>query len=120
MLEKTFENKVKEALKYYECYFVKYYGCAFSEAGTPDLLCCIGGRFVGIEVKSEKGKPSELQLLKLKRIRDAGGIGIVLSPRKWEDFEEMISLLAIGNFTAAKTYQNRINDEYMSHGETTK
>jgi len=47
-------------------------------AGTPDILACVKGVFVGIEVKKPKGgRVSDLQKLKLAQIEKAGGIGIV-------------------------------------------
>lgn len=30
-------------------------------SGTPDVICCILGRFIGIEAKSPKGKQSDFQ-----------------------------------------------------------
>lgn len=48
-----------------------------SQPGCPDILCCLGGRFVGIEVKREGGKPTEAQLLALDAVRKAGGLAFV-------------------------------------------
>ncbi|MDE2100313.1 MAG: hypothetical protein KGL39_23885 [Patescibacteria group bacterium] len=45
-------------------------------ATTLDDLCCIGGRFVGIEYKAPGGVPTKRQLLTMKQIRDAGGIAL--------------------------------------------
>ena len=45
-------------------------------AATLDDLCCIGGRFVGIEYKRPGGCPTARQLLTMRAIRDAGGIAI--------------------------------------------
>ena len=46
-------------------------------AGTPDLLLCVAGRFVGIEVKRPGEKPSAVQLACHAAIRAAGGVVIV-------------------------------------------
>ncbi|EFR30595.1 hypothetical protein HMPREF9257_0562 [Eremococcus coleocola ACS-139-V-Col8] len=47
-------------------------------AGTPDILACLKGRFIGIEVKKPKGGiVSPLQKLKIKQIQNAGGIAFV-------------------------------------------
>lgn len=76
--EKTIENKIKRYLESLGAYFVKIHGSAYMPSGTPDILACINGRFVGIEVKKEKGGVvSDLQLLKLKQIENAGGVGII-------------------------------------------
>ena len=85
--EKNFENKVKRYLKEQGCYFIKYWGgAAYTKSGVPDLLVCCNGHFVGIEVKAEKGKPSELQIYNLRRIDESGGYAILLYPKDFEKF----------------------------------
>lgn len=94
--EKQFENKVKAYLKEQGCWFVKYWsgtaqnGRKFTKDGVPDLLVCCNGFFLGIELKAENGKPSELQLWNLDQIRKAGGIGIVLYPHMFEEFKDLV------------------------------
>ena len=74
MSEKAFENKIKKFLKEKGCYFLKYNPEYFGIKGTPDLLICCNGYFLGIEVKRETGKPSKLQLKKVeKRWRNCHG-----------------------------------------------
>ena len=76
--EKKVENEIKKYLDHIGAYHVKIHGSAFMPAGTPDILACVKGVFVGIEVKKPKGgKVSDLQKLKIKQIEQAGGIGIV-------------------------------------------
>ena len=80
--EKIFENKVKSFITSEEGWFIKYWaGSSFTKTGIPDILACINGRFYGIEVKAENGKPSLLQLINLRKIRDAGGIALLLYPQ---------------------------------------
>lgn len=43
-------------------------------SGTPDFLCCIGGRFVGIETKAPGKTPSKFQELRINQIIAAGGV----------------------------------------------
>lgn len=88
--EKNFENKIKRYLKESGCYRVKYFGCAYSEAGTPDILACINGYFLAIEVKAQTGTPSELQLTKIQDIRDAGGFAYVVYPSGWDRLKAII------------------------------
>ena len=85
--EKIFENKIKVYLKSIGAYFIKTHGDRFSKVGTPDILACINGRFVAIEVKAENGKPSELQLYHIEQIRKAGGIAYILYPKDFEKFK---------------------------------
>lgn len=44
--------------------------------GTPDIIACFSGRFVGIEVKTDKGKMSLDQTLTCRLISRVGGIYI--------------------------------------------
>src|ERR1700677_1013894 len=45
----------------------------FGNSGAPDLLCCIDGQFIGIEVKREGKLPTPLQERRMSEIRAAGG-----------------------------------------------
>ena len=85
--EKVFENKIKVFLKSIGAYFIKTHGDRFSRVGTPDILACVNGRFVAVEVKAENGKPSELQLYHIKQIKKAGGLACVLYPKDFEKFK---------------------------------
>lgn len=76
--EKKVENQIKRYLDSLGAYHIKIHGSAYMPAGTPDILACIDGRFIGIEVKKPKGGiVSPLQKLKIKQIRNAGGVGFV-------------------------------------------
>ena len=88
--EKNYENKIKTYLHSKKCYCVKYFGCMYSTSGTPDLLCCINGHFLAIEVKAQDGVPSELQLQKIKDIRNAGGFAYVAYPSGWTKLKDII------------------------------
>lgn len=88
--EKIFENKIKNHLKSIGAYFIKTHGDRFSKVGTPDIIACVNGKFVAIEVKAEKGKPSELQLYHIREIQRAGGYATVLYPKDFEEFKKLI------------------------------
>jgi Holliday junction resolvase len=96
--EKQFENKIKRYLKERGCYRVKYHGNYYSENGTPDILACVNGHFVAIEVKADNGHPSELQLVKIADIRKAGGFGYVAYPSGWNRLKDIIDGLLIDKF----------------------
>ena len=85
--EKNFENCVKKYLDEYGCWWIKYWGgAAYTKSGIPDLLVNSDGCFLGIEVKAANGEPSILQLYHLDKIRQAGGYGILLYPKDFEQF----------------------------------
>lgn len=97
--EKVFENKIKKYLKDHGAYFLKYWaGAQFTKSGVPDILACVNGYFVGIEVKAQNGKPSELQLYNIRQIRKAGGFAYVVYPSGWERFKQIIDDLLIEQF----------------------
>lgn len=50
-----------------------------TKAGVPDILCCIQGTFIGIEVKTPKTKnnTSALQDYNLDLIKAKGGLSMV-------------------------------------------
>lgn len=84
--EKKVENKIKGYLDSLGAYHVKIHGSAFMPAGTPDILACVNGRFIGIEVKIPKGGViSPLQELKIRQIQNADGVAFVA--RSVEDVE---------------------------------
>jgi Holliday junction resolvase len=88
--EKNFENKIKKFLKDRGCWYVKYFANRNTRAGVPDILACVNGRFVAIEVKAENGKPTELQKWNVEQIKKSGGIALILYPADWERFTALI------------------------------
>ena len=92
--EKIFEDKVKAYLESKGAWYVKYWGGGFyTKRGIPDILVCYKGRFIAVETKADNGRPSELQLHHIKKIKDAGGIAMVLYPKDFDDFKKMIEKL---------------------------
>lgn len=97
--EKTFENKIKKYLDSRGAWFIKYWaGAQYTKSGIPDILACVNGYFVGVEVKAQNGKPSELQLHNVRKINQAGGFAFVLYPSKFEDFKKFIDGLTREEF----------------------
>lgn len=89
--EKQLENKIKKYLKSRNIYYIKYWGGGiYTKNGVPDILACVNGHFVGIEVKAEKGIISELQKYNIEQINASGGMGYVVYPK---DYEKLIKEL---------------------------
>ena len=88
MNEQQIQKKIQDYLKKQGCYVVKVISA--NRAGVPDILACCNGKFYGIEVKTPKGKPSELQLKHLEMINEAGGVGIIA--RSVEDIKGFIPI----------------------------
>jgi len=72
--EKKIENQIKSYLDSIGTYYIKTHGSMFSKAGTPDIIACVNGVFVAIEVKKPGGVESSLQKAKVKIIQKAGGV----------------------------------------------
>lgn len=92
--EKLFENKIKRWLKEHNCYHIKYWGGgSFTKSGVPDILASVNGKFVGIEVKAQTGRPSELQLYHLREIRSSCGYAWIVYPSGWNKLQECLEAI---------------------------
>lgn len=77
--EAKVKAKIHAILKAHRAYAVNYIGGISANNGTPDILACLNGRFIAIEAKAGKNKPTDLQTLNLKRIDEAGGLALVIN-----------------------------------------
>lgn len=73
---------VRAIMKYLKsvpgCFAWKEHGGIYGTAGIPDIICCCRGRFYGFEVKTESGKPTELQKATMRKIQRCGGVALVV------------------------------------------
>jgi Holliday junction resolvase len=76
--ERTLTRQIIEALETMGAYVVKQHGSGLVRAGVPDLLICYHGRFIGLEVKTPKGRVSKIQEHELGRIHRAYGAAAVV------------------------------------------
>jgi penicillin-binding protein-related factor A (putative recombinase) len=77
--EKDLQKKIIDYIKSIGGYVEKIHVTSYQSQGVPDIRCCFKGMFVAFELKkSQANKASELQLYKIKQIRDAGGIAEVI------------------------------------------
>lgn len=80
------------AKEYPKAWIFKTVGNPYQIAGVPDLIICVGGRFVALEVKARRsrestehalGRTTPRQVQTLEAIRQAGGVSaVVTSPRE--------------------------------------
>ena len=102
--ESKVKAKVHARLKAAGAYAVNYIGGAYANNGTPDILACWRGRFIGIECKAGRGKPTQLQLRNLEKIEEAGGLAFIINETNvgvlddlesarsnWRDFDRPIT-----------------------------
>lgn len=112
MREKRFELKIRKYIDELGGWHVKFMGNAFTKAGTPDLLCCIGSRFVAIEVKAQNGKPSELQIHALDAVHNAGGFAILAYPDMWQELKTLLEAIAEDDAVTASGLYRKFRDVY--------
>jgi Holliday junction resolvase len=60
------------------CFCWKEHGGMYGTAGIPDIIACVNGRFVALEVKTPSGKATKLQEATIKKILKAGGVAAVV------------------------------------------
>ena len=96
--EKTYENKIKKFLDSEGAWWVKFFANSYTRSGVPDLLCCVNGYFVAVEVKAQNGRPSALQVHNCTEIRVAGGFAFILYPSGFEEFKKFIKGLKKDTF----------------------
>lgn len=77
--EKLVKQKVVKLLKAQGVYYFSPMTHGFGRSGVPDIICCIDGKFLGIECKAGSNKPTALQEKEMQAIRDAGGRAVVIN-----------------------------------------
>jgi len=66
----------------------------YGRSGVPDIVCCVGGAFLGIEVKAGKNKPTALQTRELEAIRRCGGVAVVANEENWDMIRPLVRQLS--------------------------
>ena len=88
--EKTFETKVKDFIESVGGWQVKYFANRMTKKGIPDVLACVNGYFIALEIKAQRGTPSELQIYQCKEIRAAGGFAFIVYPSGYDMLRDFI------------------------------
>lgn len=86
MSESKIQNKIIKYLNGIGAYSIKT--ISTNRSGCPDIICCLNGLFIGLEVKTDKGVVSELQKHHLEEIKKSGGISGVV--RSVEDVKRLL------------------------------
>ena len=79
LLESEITATIREMLERLNARTIKICGGPYQENGIADLLVCLDGKFIAIEVKRPGCKPTPLQIKFLDEIRRAGGIAFIAS-----------------------------------------
>jgi hypothetical protein len=96
MLEKNFQKKVLNFLsRLPNTYYHKHQ--AGSIAGIPDIIACINGLFIALELKASKSnKPTDLQRYTLAKINHSKGFGLLVYPENFDEISKDLEKLSEG------------------------
>jgi Holliday junction resolvase len=93
----TPENRVKgvvvNQLKELGCYYFFPATGGYGKSGVPDIICCHNGKFLAIECKAGKNKPTALQLINIDAIQEAGGTAIVINETNIDTLQEILNTI---------------------------
>lgn len=96
--EAKIQNKILNWLHSQKIYSFKV--TSANTNGVPDIVACLHGNFIGIEVKAENGHLSAVQDYNHKRIRNSGGVIFLVRPNSFEQFKKQIEKIS-ASITAA-------------------
>lgn len=86
MKESQIQTKIIKYLNGVGAYSIKT--IVTNRNGCPDVICCLNGRFIALEVKADKGIVSQLQEHNIKLIRNSGGVAEVV--RSVDDVKKVV------------------------------
>lgn len=98
--EKRVKDKVVGILKAEGAYYFFPATHGYGRSGVPDIVACVNGRFLGIECKAGKNKPTALQVREIENIRHAGGVAVVVNEENWDMLTELVRKVKKGAINA--------------------
>jgi Holliday junction resolvase len=96
-LESKFQNKIINLIntKYGIC--LKYNQDYKTKSGIPDLFAAVNNKAIFIEVKTEKGEPSDIQLAQMHKIKKkATNFVYLVSPKEYNYLVEELEKIKRG------------------------
>jgi hypothetical protein len=82
--ERALTKRIMADLKERHIWAFKVHGSAFQRSGVPDILCCIDGKLIALEIKSTGQTPTPLQVREMRLIKEAGGTAELIY--SWPDY----------------------------------
>ena len=89
--ESKLEEKVEKYMKSKGIWQLARYQAQSCQNGLPDRMYLYKGYLLGLELKTDVGKPTKLQLKKINSINENGGIGLIV--RNVETVMRIIELI---------------------------
>jgi hypothetical protein len=94
--ERDVKAKVRALLKKHGAWYTTPIQVGYTAAGVPDILVCFKGRFIGIECKYGRNKPTTAQEQQLGAIMRAGGQAMVVNDQNISQLEALLDQEAHG------------------------
>jgi hypothetical protein len=107
--EKKVKNQCVEILKEHEAYYFFPAANGLGRAGIPDIIVCLHGYFIAIECKAGKGKTTALQDRELQRIRNAGGVALVINENNMQDLKDV--LIGVDSYNTSDLLRNLVKEK---------
>lgn len=88
--EKKVKDKIVKVLKEEGVYYFFPATHGFGRSGVPDIVCCVNGYFLAIEVKAGTNKPTALQVREIEAIRRCNGVAVVANAENWDTVRALV------------------------------
>ena len=116
--ESKLEQEVEKFMREKRIWQLARFQAQYNQNGLPDRLYLYKGLLLGLELKTDKGAPTILQLRKLKEINNNGGLGLII--RSIDDVKKLIEIIDRINFSywlpESKSYM--ILQEWLKYEES--
>ena len=116
--ESELEQEVEKFMREKRLWQLARFQAQYNQNGLPDRLYLYKGLLLGLELKTDKGSPTILQLRKLKEINNNGGLGLII--RSIDDVKKLIEIIDKINFSywlpESKSYM--ILQEWLKYEES--
>jgi Holliday junction resolvase len=88
--EAKVKAKLYKIMKEWGVYYFSPQTGGYGRSGVPDIICCYKGRFIAIECKAGKNKPTPLQEAEMEKIRTAQGVAAVINEDNIDLLEQIL------------------------------
>lgn len=112
-MSKTKESKLEEEIERFMSkrgiWQLARYQAQSNQNGLPDRLYLYKGYLLGLELKTDEGEPTKLQLRKIDEINNNGGIALII--RNTREVEQLIKYIDAYEDLNSSIYQYYILKE---------
>ena len=84
------KKKIKALFEKHKAYYYMFVPTGYGKRGVPDFLVCVHGRFLAVEAKAGKGKPTGHQKKELQAVLNAGGTAFVINEDNLDALEKWL------------------------------